>query len=628
MKKFLSLILAAMLTAGAAAALGSCGKNSSALDWYVDVSFTVNEDSKVSRAIRSKTGLEFSMDSSSGTTTDKLSLMISSSSLPDLISMRADDERYRQLAASGNLWSLEELNEKYHLGLTIEDEIKNHYAVNGATYGLPSHFYLSDENEVLQPNGAMLVRKDYFESYMEYVIDNHLTDNAAYDITTAAGATNAMRWVYHNCVPENKKSSYFGLLLDPFVPSTSFQGVAWLCQYFGVRYEDMNGNYVDGAQTEQFKEVLDFLNTLYNNDKTNSGEPKMLPQAALGNTEISQVGEVLARGDAFIFCGTPQNYPSYLAAGRFPQNEEDEPVEYVSMVIKNSKGEDPQLGDIAGAGYLITAISKSCKNPETAAKALAYLWSDEGQELCAYGLKGVADESGTITGLADESLAAEFTAEDATYFIDANGQYHYTDNYISVLGSGDEEKAAEYGVAEWTLLNRPTYLQSRNWGIQKTNKESEYIDNIKMPLAMYSTSYTAVYGLLDPLYDYKADASVGKSYSEIVGIKAKVDARWANAVTKIIATENKEASFRILDNAINALKGLGYDTLYAAYNVKFKEKKQTLGVPLVYPLNRSDYTKKTISEGGRYTWEKNGKTYSDVWGARGDINYYKKYIIV
>ena len=337
---------------------------------------------------------------------------------------------------------------------------------------------------------------------------------------------------------------------------------------------------------------------------------------------------MLARGDAFIFCGTPQNYPSYLAAGRFPQNEEDEPVEYVSMVIKNSKGEDPQLGDIAGAGYLITAISKSCKNPETAAKALAYLWSDEGQELCAYGLKGVADESGTITGLADESLAAEFTAEDATYFIDTNGQYHYTDNYISVLGSGDEEKAAEYGVAEWTLLNRPTYLQSRNWGIQKTNKESEYIDNIKMPLAMYSTSYTAVYGLLDPLYDYKADASVGKSYSEIVGIKAKVDARWANAVTKIIATENNEASFRILDNAINALKGLGYDTLYAAYNVKFKEKKQTLGVPLVYPLNRSDYTKKTISEGGRYTWEKNGKTYSDVWGARGDINYYKKYIIV
>lgn len=131
-----------------------------------------------------------------------------------------------------------------------------------------------------------------------------------------------------------------------------------------------------------------------------------------------------------------------------------------------------------------------------------------------------------------------------------------------------------------------------------------------------------------PRKEHKADASVGKSYSEIVGIKAKVDARWANAVTKIIATENKEASFRILDNAINALKGLGYDTLYAAYNVKFKEKKQTLGVPLVYPLNRSDYTKKTISEGGRYTWEKNGKTYSDVWGARGDINYYKKYIIV
>lgn len=626
--------MAALMAASSVAVFVGCGKNGDKLVWYSDTYISINEESKVSDAIRKKTGLNFMFDSSTGSTTDKLSLMISSNSLPDIISMKASDERFRQLANEGYLWSVEELCEKYNLTIDVDIDIKQIYQVNGKTYGLPNYYYLSDENETLETNGGMMVRKDWFEAYMEYVIDNNLTNVdqdgngiCDYDITSAEGATYAMRWVYDNCVPEDRKNSYFGMLLDPFIPSTSYQGVAWLCQYFGVRFEDDKGNYVDGAETSQFKQVVQFLNTLYNNDSLHAGEPKLLPQAALAHTAQSQVGEVLARGDAFIFCGTPQDYPAYWAAGRYPEDPNATPVEYVSMVIKNDQREDPQLGDIAGTGFLMTCIPKSCKNPEAAAKTLAYLWSNEGQELTGYGIKGIADDEGNITSVADGELAEIFTTDDVTYYVDKNGRYHYTQNYLDILSSGDEAAATDLGVAQWTLLYRPSYMDSRNWGREQTNKESAYINNLKKPLSMYSISYHVCDKLLDPLRDYKAEG-MDVSYSDLTSIQTRVNARWANMVTTIIGAKDWKEAETVLANGIEVLNKLGHDKLYQAYNISYGNKKEQLKVTYGYPLNDPNYKKKEISEGGRYTWQRGGKTYEDVWGARGDINYYKDYEIV
>lgn len=633
-KRFITMGMAALMAVSSIAAFVGCGKNGDKLVWYSDAYLSINEESKISDAIRKKTGLNFMFDSSTGSTTDKLSLMISSNSLPDIISMKASDERFRQLASGGYLWSIEELCEKYDLTIDVDIDIKQIYQVNGKTYGLPNYYYLSDENETLETNGGMMVRKDWFEAYMEYVIDNNLVNVdkdgngiCDYDITSAEGATYAMRWVYDNCVPESQKNSYFGMLLDPFIPSTSYQGVAWLCQYFGVRFEDDKGNYVDGAETSQFKQVVKFLNTLYNNDSLHPGEPKLLPQAALAHTMQSQVGEVLARGDAFIFCGTPQDYPSYWAAGRYPEDPNATPVEYVSMVIKNDQREDPQLGDIAGTGFLMTCISKSCKNPEAAAKTLAYLWSDEGQELAGYGIKGIADDEGNITSVADRELAEIFTTDDVTYYVDNNGRYHYTQNYLDVLSSGDEAAATALGVAQWTLLYRPSYLDSRNWGREQTNKESAYINNLKKPLSMYSISYHVCSTLLDPLRDYKAEG-MDVSYSDLTSINTRVSARWANMVTTIIGSKNWSEAETVLANGIEVLNKLGHDKLYQAYNMGYRDKKELLKVTYGYPLNDPNYKKKEISEGGRYIWRHNDKTYEDIWGARGDINYYKDYEIV
>ncbi len=634
--KAFSLVLGLTLVASSVAGLASCKKfqKGDQLTWYTDEYFNINEKSTVTKAIKQKTGLDFTFDSSVGTSTDKLSLMISSDSLPDIISLNAKDSRYKQLAQDGYLYSIEELCEKYGAEIDIGLDIMQNYSVNGKNYGLPSYYYMSDENTTLETNGGMLIRKDWFESYMEYVIDNNLTQVDAngngiadYDITSVEGAVYACRWVYNNCLSAEEKKSYYGMLLDPFVPSTSYQGVAWMCQYFGVRYEDAEGNYVDGAQTSQFKEVVNFLNTLYNNDTLHPGEPKMLPSAVMTNADNAAVGAVLARGDAFMFCGTPQNLSSYLCSARFPENATDQPVEYCSFIIKNNKREDPQLGDIAGTGHMITSITKKCKDPEAAIKALAYLWSYEGQELCAYGLKGVADENGNITALADEELGKNFTKEEATYYVDGQGVYHYTQSYLDILAQGDADKAAQLGVGEWTLFNRPPYLTSLDWGKKQTNKESAYVNNIKKPLSIYSTSYKPCTGLLDATFDY-GGAYDGATYSKLVRIKTKVDARWANMVASCITAANMGAAEARIAECIGDLVELGHTKLYQAYTLKYKARKAELGVTYGYQLNDPNYQKKTISEGGRYTWTKGGKEYTDIWGARGDMNYVYDYDIV
>ena len=353
----------------------------------------------------------------------------------------------------------------------------------------------------------------------------------------------------------------------------------------------------------------------------------MLPQAALTNTDVAQVGAVLARGDAFMFCGTPQNYPSYFAAGRFPADAGVEPVEYVAFVIKNDEREDPYLGDIAGSGYLITCIPKTCKDPEAAIRALAYLWSDEGQELCAYGVRGNADENGNITSVYDGSLAESVSTDDVTYYIDAAGRYHYAQTYLDVLSAGDEEETDRLGVGEWTLLFRPSYINSLDWGIKQTNKESAYINNLKKPLSMYSTSYAASGNLIDVTFDYEA-AGVDVTYSELISINTKVGARWADMVTGTITAPSYIASLTYLNDCIETLNRIDHDLLYQAMTARFKSRKADMGIEYAYGLNDPNYVKKEISEVGRGTWEKNGKTYTDIWGARGDLNYYEEYDIV
>lgn len=157
-KKVLAFSLCSALFCSSAALLAGCG--ASGMTWYSDSYISIEEDSVVSQAIKTKTGLDIAFDTSVSSSTDRLSLMISSGDLPDILTMQASDSRYKQLAQAGKLWSLDELCEKYGVEIEAGDDIRYNYDVEGDLYGLPNYFYTSDENTTLETNGGMLIRKD------------------------------------------------------------------------------------------------------------------------------------------------------------------------------------------------------------------------------------------------------------------------------------------------------------------------------------------------------------------------------------------------------------------------------------------------------------------------------------
>lgn len=589
------------------------------INWYSDTMKTnINNKSVVTKAIKEKTGITVNFDMDIGDGTDKLSLMIGGDTLPDVITMEATDNRFVQLANQKYLFPINGLAEKWAPTLEVADDIMNVYGQqDGNLYGLPSDYYLTDENVTLQTNGGMMIRKDWYEAYMEYVIDNiPASEQSAWDITHPDGLIKAMGWVKDNCLTSEQKDTYNAFLLDPFIASNNNgnQGIAWLCQYFAVPYEDAEGNYIDGIDSQEYLDLMKFLNELYNKG--------YLTSTALSATSASNVGKIIANGQAFVVCGTPQDYPGYLVEAKWPSNPDNESVEYVSFVLKNYDGDDPVLGDIAGTGYEMTCITKNAKRPDIIIKLFDYLWSEEGQKLCKYGIEGVADQSGNITAVKDPALAEIFTVDEVSWYENAAGEVKYAPQYLEWISSGDmadEEKVTALGLGQWNMFRRPTYLDSLNTGKKQTNKESAYVNNMKLPLSMYSTSYHVVSGLLPVLHE---------DYTDLVKVRNKMNTIWSDVVIMMIKAKDYATVQTIFSNGRKRLTSNGHDDLYAVYNQTYRNKKEKFDIAYGYPKNDPNYVKKSISQNGVYTWEKNGKVYTDIFGARGDISYYYDYEIV
>ena len=590
------------------------------IDWYSDAFLSVNEKSKITKAIKAKTGITVNFDTALSSGTDKLSLMIGGDTLPDVITLDGQDERFWQLGNQGYLFPINGLQERWAPSLDIPLDVQNVYTMkDGNLYGLPSYFRTSEDSDTkLETNGGMMIREDWYQAYMAHVTDNvfggKTTREAVgaelwdqWDITTPDGLIHAMKWVRDNVLTAAQKKTYNAFVLDPFFPGSVSQGVAWLCQYFAVRFEDDEGNYIDGARTEQYKQVLKFLNQLYREG--------LLTENALNAADYGDVGQMIANGQIFVYCGSPQVYPGYWNSAKFPQEEGVDPVTYESFVMTNYDRETPQLGDIAGMGYSLTCITKNCKRPDIVIKLLDYLYSDEGNRLAWYGIEGVADASGNITAVKDPDLAEIFTVSDVTYYCTADGQVHYTEKYLADKGAVNEDYFA-VGAQEWTMLNRPNYLDSINLTTEMTAKDA-YIANMKMPLTPYSTSYFVTSNLFDVL---------SPDYTEIVKTNSKLGSLWASATMQFIKAKSYDEVLTISNNACKQADNNGHVMVYEKYNEGYQAKKKANNIQYGWALNDPNWKPVEIKE--RETFEYKGKTYTDIFGARGDVSYYRDYTIL
>ena len=460
-------------------------------DWYINFSWFSRHwgDSKVSKYITKKTGVDLNFIVPAGNEAEKLNAMIAGDALPDILTLGWYEGQVSMLIDSGLVWALDELAEKYDpyfFKVSNPNKIGWYTRDDGHFYGYPNASYTPLDYEKykgkMTSNETFLVRKDLYEAL------------GSPDMTTPEGFLKALRDA------KAKFPQVGGQPLIPFgtaefsdVGCSQLQGA--LSHFLAISPEQ-DGKYVDSnlGLTEN-PEYVRWLAAL-----------RQAHEEGMISTDIfvdkrSQIEEKVAQGR--YFCMLYQNWD--MQASQNALYARDPNMVYIAVPgPKNSHGDDPVLAGGSIAGWTITMISKNCKDPARAMQLLTYFISEEGQVDTNFGIEG---ETYTIVdGI--PSLTPE----------------------VRELDSKDKNlQETEIGVqfTYWMLMDTAWQTQ---WGV-------EYAPSLAQP-QLWTAPYVASYAVYDGLA-----IPIGSDEDLIY---QDIQRRWGKVLSSLIRAESKAEFDRIL----------------------------------------------------------------------------------
>ena len=142
-------------------------------DWYINFSWFARHwgDSKVSKYITEKTGVDVNFIVPAGNELEKLNAMIAGDALPDLITLGWYEAQVPMMIDAGLVEPLDVLAEKYDpyfFKVTDADKLGWYTVDDGHVYGYPNASYTANDYKKYQgkltANETFLVRKDMYEA--------------------------------------------------------------------------------------------------------------------------------------------------------------------------------------------------------------------------------------------------------------------------------------------------------------------------------------------------------------------------------------------------------------------------------------------------------------------------------
>lgn len=526
------------------------------IKWYVNSSGFSNNlslSTKVGKRIYDKTGIKIEFMMPVLDDGAQLSTMIQGNKLPDVVTVGTTAKERFQLANDGYVYSLDELAKRYAPTLSnrIDPEIRSYFeAEDKNVYALPNHFYTTSdmtayeeqEAQNLLPNGAIVARKDYLDAYVAYKksVDSSWSDVKA---TTPSGFVEMCEWVKSHF---NLKANNPTVCLSPFT-QTGSNAMLWLEEYFCVPKENKDGNLTIDYESEEYAEILSFLNELFRKNLISSGNL---------SANATNVTSYIANAYPFVFIGSPQDYSAAFNTALKEKN-----VEYVPIVITNSAGDAPQLRSLAGRGWLCSMITNGCKRPDRVIKLFDYLMSDEGQSLF-FGIEG----------------------EDFTYDVPAGGTdggktYKYGRIKWSEKAWNDilNEETQGYGFMYSNMFVNPMYPRLASPNGEVLFSYENYVDyNMKAGLIDYTFNYKGFEFVRNPL---------DPEYNSMLSVSASITNLWANRFGSIIGAAKAETAEQIYEATLNEAYAMGAKKLLAYDNALFIKNKAASGMKFAWAPN-------------------------------------------
>ena len=334
-------------------------------DWYIHFSWFSRQwgDSRVSKYITAKTGVDVRFIVPAGNEAERLNTMIAGNALPDLITLGWWEGQVNMMIDAGMVEALNKLADQYDpYFFKVADAQKLGWFAkdDGNVYGYPNASFTANDFErykgKLTANETFLVRKDMYEAI------------GSPDMSTPDGFLGALR-AARTRFPTIGGQPIIPLVFQQFTDTGNTSLHAYLQRFLAIMPEK-DGKFEDPEMGTDNPEYVRWL--------------KVFRQAAsegLITTDVfvdqrTQIEEKAAQGRYFAMIY--QNWD--MQAAQHARYDVDPNSIYIAVNgPKNSRGSDPVLAGGGISGWTITLISKNCKDKARAIQFMTYLISEEGQ---------------------------------------------------------------------------------------------------------------------------------------------------------------------------------------------------------------------------------------------------------
>lgn len=363
------------------------------LNWFSDVSgwgpATANwsvSDSPATAFIRDEFGLTLNIEQPPTDPATTIGLMIATDDLPDLISI-SNQDTYRQLIEGNKVWELDDFFSEHdaesHLLTDFPADIKGALVdTYGAWYSYPSHMESVDNRANFPPNDQIWIDVVEKGDNSAIMFNKDIMDElgiTAEDVSTVEGFLAACELVKNSGYMVDGQEVLVVILQADNWINGSLDSI--IMRNFGVVPVDENGDYRHYELSPGYKNALQFVNTLVQNDYLDVNT-MTLDEAALRTYQDAK--------RVFAWFGNQAQHDKT----NMPW------VSYGPILAENGARPVLPKNMSAGMGWIQTLVSLKAENSDRVAKLLSWASSREGLLVNYYGHENVdytLDENGVFS---------------------------------------------------------------------------------------------------------------------------------------------------------------------------------------------------------------------------------------
>lgn len=484
-------------------------KDNTELTWYVNADWWNTDFGKDVVTKKIKEDLKINIKFITGDDT-KLNTIFAGKDKPDLITIFDGNSAVAQKASTWALPlnQLADAYDPYFNKVAAKDTLNWFKQADGNTYGYPnySNTQADYDSGQIPATSAFIIRKDVYEAIGKPSMKTQ---------DEFKGAMDQIKAKFPALVP-------FGF--NAIGTGTGSLGDA-LQDYLGVPLEDKDGNYYNRNLDEDYLSWVKTLNQVYR--AGNISDDSFADDGTAFEEKVKS-----GKYATIFMSGTPQmsgSLQTFLSANA---GKEYMAVDGPASTVGNA----PTLNQSGISGWMISYITKDCKDPAKAIQIFTYLLSDEGQMLMNYGIEG------------------------ETYQVNADKTVSFLPEIKKLQQENADKFKKEYRMGEFMFFGHDRY---------KAISQDAFADSIKQMIEWGK-------GKLKPHFILENTAPATGT-PEARSLTA-IDAKWNTTLVSLIRSKDDNAFNGTLEAYKSFLKDNNWDKIAEVRTAKMKENKEKLGL--------------------------------------------------